>query len=176
MYLIFDDDLVRMPRDKQAAFPCLEWAKMLRQSMQAAAPTMVGEFSMATNDCGKYLNGVGLGTRYEGTYQEAGQEESRRKPVCPTCTNCTLVEDWRHWTDEYKGFLRSFIEHQMDAFESSSIGWFFWTYKTEDHINPHWDYLLGWEQGWVPPRVDQRMYSCSNQTTSSSSTLAATPT
>jgi hypothetical protein len=30
----------------------------------------------------------------------------------------------------------------MDAFESN-IGWFFWNFKTENHVNPHWDYLLG---------------------------------
>jgi hypothetical protein len=31
----------------------------------------------------------------------------------------------------------------MEAFETG-IGWFFWNFKTENHVNPHWDYLLGW--------------------------------
>lgn len=30
--------------------------------------TAAGEWSNAINDCGLFVNGVGLGTRYEGTY------------------------------------------------------------------------------------------------------------
>ncbi|KAG0167021.1 hypothetical protein DFQ28_003389 [Apophysomyces sp. BC1034] len=154
-YLIFDHGLVSMPREKQAMFPCGSWRQDLRNSMASIAPTMVGEFSLATNDCGKYLNGVGLGTRYEGTLVENGETSPA---VCPGC-NCTALEDWKTWTEDYKSFLRQFIERQMDAFEAG-LGWFFWTYKTEDHANPHWDYLLGWEQGWVPHDANDRKYSC----------------
>ncbi|ORY97554.1 glycoside hydrolase superfamily, partial [Syncephalastrum racemosum] len=152
MYMIFDDGLVQMPRAKQAAFPCHDWRNTLDQS-HSGASTMVGEFSLATNDCGKYLNGVGLGTRYEGTLEGSS-------PGCDTC-NCSSVVDWRNWSDDYKKFLKSFVEHQMDAFERSSIGWFFWTYKTEDHVNAHWDYQLGWEEGWLPKKVYDRQHSCS---------------
>ncbi|KAI7887242.1 glycoside hydrolase [Lichtheimia hyalospora FSU 10163] len=155
-YLIFDDDLVSMPRDKQAAFPCQAWSRDVGKSMNENGPTMVGEFSMATNDCGKYLNGVRLGARYEGTLTEGNSKIG--KPVCDTCT-CKGVDDWKTWDDDYKKFLHEFIERQMDAFEAG-YGWFFWTYKTEEHINPHWDYLLGWEQGWIPKDVNQRTYSC----------------
>lgn len=153
MYMIFDDGLVQMPHDKQAAFPCHDWRNTLDRS-HSGASTMVGEFSLATNDCGKYLNGVGLGTRYEGTLDGSS-------PVCATC-NCSSVVDWRNWSDDYKSFLKSFVEHQMDAFEQSSIGWFFWTYKTEDHVNAHWDYQLGWEEGWLPKKVYDRQHSCSD--------------
>lgn len=159
MYMIFDDHLVSMSHDQQAKFPCGAWRTTLRNSMRSAAPTMVGEFSMATNDCGKYLNGVGLGTRYEGTLQEG---TAVQQPVCSNCS-CAHTEDWKNWDDEYKGFLNSFIEHQMDAFETSSVGWFFWTYKTEDHINPHWDYSLGWEKGWIPQDVNNRTHFCDPQ-------------
>ncbi|KAI8379238.1 glycoside hydrolase superfamily, partial [Radiomyces spectabilis] len=144
-YLIFDKNLVSLPRNDQAIFACGSWQNDLKKSAEMNGPTMVGEFSAATNDCGKYLNGVGLGTRYEGTYRENTGEI--RPPVCSNCT-CKGVEDWKTWTDDYKHFLKAFIERQMDAFEAS-YGWLFWTYKTENHINPHWDYLLGWEQGWM---------------------------
>ena len=158
MYLIFDDNLVSMPKEKQALFACTSWHQTLKNSMRHAAPTMVGEFSVATNDCGKYLNGVGLGTRFEGTLQEGS---SMKKPVCANCT-CKGSEDWQHYDDDYKHFLNSFLEHQMDSFETSSLGWFFWTYKTENHINPHWDYSLGWEQGWAPKDVNSRSFRCKN--------------
>ncbi|KAF7728604.1 hypothetical protein EC973_005831 [Apophysomyces ossiformis] len=154
-YLIFDQGLVSMSRDQQATFPCGSWRRDLKNAMASVAPTMVGEFSLATNDCGKYVNGVGLGTRYEGTFMENGHPVPA---VCPNC-NCTASNDWKNWTEDYKVFLRQFIERQMDAFENS-LGWFFWTYKTENHINPHWDYSLGWEQGWIPRDANDRKYSC----------------
>ncbi|KAI9317280.1 glycoside hydrolase superfamily [Dichotomocladium elegans] len=157
IYLIFDENLVRMPRDKQAQLPCSAWRRMLKNATRiASAPTLVGEFSAATNDCGKYVNGIGMGTRYEGTLL------STPMSMTPTCMNCSCahLENFALWDDGYKAFLRSFVEHQMDAFESSSVGWFFWTYKTENHVNPHWDYLLAWEQGWAPRDVNVRSYFC----------------
>ncbi|KAI9266604.1 glycoside hydrolase superfamily [Phascolomyces articulosus] len=158
MYLMFDDNIVSLPREEQARFPCHGWRKILKDSMKSAAPTMVGEFSVATNDCGKYLNGVGLGTRYEKTLH---RESSVKQLLCPTCT-CERVEDWKNWDKNYRQFLHSFMEHQINSFEASSIGWFFWTYKTENHINPHWDYLLGWEQGWAPKDANNITYKCGN--------------
>ncbi|KAI8082810.1 glycoside hydrolase superfamily [Halteromyces radiatus] len=153
MYLIFDPNLVYMEREKQAAFPCDTWREQLADASQQVAPVMVGEFSFATNDCGKYLNGVGLGTRYENTMN--GNDDDSR---CPQC-NCTQVEDWPSWTSGYKHFLNTFVQRQMDAYEAG-VGWFFWTYKTEQHINPHWDYSLAWEKGWAPKDVNQREFSC----------------
>ncbi|KAG2218194.1 hypothetical protein INT45_006829 [Circinella minor] len=158
MYLMFDEGIVSLPREEQAQFPCHGWRAILNDSMKNAAPTMVGEFSIATNDCGKYLNGVGLGTRYENTLHK---ESSAKQLQCPTCT-CENVENWKKWDKNYRHFLQSFLEHQIDSFETSSIGWFFWTYKTENHANPHWDYSLGWEQGWAPKDVNNITYKCEN--------------
>ncbi|KAI9493932.1 glycoside hydrolase superfamily [Zychaea mexicana] len=158
MYIMFDEKLVSMPREKKALFPCHNWRKILKNSTRNAAPTMVGEFSVATNDCGKYLNGIGLGTRYENTFP--GESEMKQLS-CPTCT-CEKVEDWKNWDQGYRTFLNSFMEYQMDSFETSSVGWFFWTYKTENHTNPHWDYLLGWEKGWAPQDVNNKTHKCAN--------------
>jgi hypothetical protein len=135
-YLIFDQGLVSMSRDAQSEFPCRDWKNDLAHSKNDFGQTMVGEFSSATNDCAKYLNGIGMGARYDGTFT-TGQPA-----VCKNCT-CNGTEDWENWSDEYKQFLMRFIERQMDSFETG-IGWFFWNFKTENHINPHWDYLLGW--------------------------------
>ncbi|KAI8373881.1 glycoside hydrolase superfamily [Blakeslea trispora] len=152
LYLIFDKGLVSMPRTEQAEFPCNSWKNDLINATEKVVPTLVGEFSIATNDCAKYLNGVGLGARYDGTLDTA------MGPVCPTCT-CEGVDDWHQFTDDYKLFLLKFMEKQMDAYESAT-GWFYWTYKTEDHVNPHWDYLLAWEQGFAPKDVNTRKYAC----------------
>lgn len=45
---------------------CSAWGAQMNTSMDAFGMTAAGEFSLAVTDCGKYLNGVGLGTRYEG--------------------------------------------------------------------------------------------------------------
>ncbi|KAG0741416.1 hypothetical protein G6F57_010878 [Rhizopus arrhizus] len=157
LYLIFNNDLVALPRELQVDFPCKAWKNDLNQSTTLTGLTMVGEFSVATNDCGKYLNGRGLGARFDGTLEQEGVPP---KPVCPTCT-CKNVDDWRNFSPEYKQFLLEFMEKQMDAYESG-IGWFYWTYKTEDHVNPHWDYLLAWEQGFAPKDVNIRQHTCAS--------------
>ncbi|ORX50120.1 glycoside hydrolase [Hesseltinella vesiculosa] len=153
-YLIFDATLVSKPKDEQALFPCTGWLPDLSKSMNETGPIMVGEFSVATNDCGKFLNGVGLGTRYEGTLSINGELQ---KAVCKNCTCPT--EDWHKFDKDTKLFLAKFAQRQMDAFERT-YGWFFWTYKTEDHVNPHWDYLLGYEQGWMPKDASAPPYNC----------------
>ncbi|KAI8340626.1 glycoside hydrolase superfamily [Chlamydoabsidia padenii] len=155
-YLIFDQGLVSMPRDEQAEFPCTGWMDDLKQASEDDGLTMVGEFSVATNDCGKYLNGVGLGTRYEGTLMVDGET---LPAVCDGCS-CGDSEQWQTFDDKYKRFLLNFVSRQMYAFESSTVGWFFWTYKTENHVNPHWDYLLGYEQNWMPKDAGRRDISC----------------
>ncbi|CEP08920.1 hypothetical protein [Parasitella parasitica] len=155
LYMIFNNGLVSMPRSQQAEFPCSAWKKDIGEASIHVGPTMVGEFSVATNDCAKYLNGVGLGARFDGTLEQEGAPTA---PVCPTCS-CAGVDDWTAFTPEYKDFLLQFMEKQMDAYEAS-IGWFYWTYKTEDHVNPHWDYLLAWEQGFAPKNVNLRTNTC----------------
>ncbi len=154
--MIFNNYLVSLPRKDQAEFPCTSWRTDLKEASLNGGPTMVGEFSIATNDCGKYLNGVGLGARYDGTLD---QEGAPTEAVCPTCT-CKGVDDWKTWTTEYKQFLLKFMEMQMDSYEVG-VGWFYWTYKTEEHINPHWDYSLAWEQGFAPKNVNLRSNHCS---------------
>lgn len=168
--MIFNEGLVSMPRAQQAEFPCTAWKNDLKDASLHAGPTMVGEFCIATTDCGKYLNGIGLGSRYDGTLNQ--NENSPTTPVCPNCT-CAGVDDWKSWTPQYKDFLLKFMEKQMDSYEAS-VGWFYWTYKTEDHINPHWDYLLAWEQGFAPKNVNVRKNHC--EVESKSSTLSANPT
>ncbi|KAI8074021.1 glycoside hydrolase superfamily [Gongronella butleri] len=141
MYLIFEPNMMNLPHAQQTAIPCNSWRHDLKPTQ-----ALVGEFSFATNDCGKYLNGVRTGSRYEGSGK-----------------SCRGMNDWATWTDERTQFLNTFIQKQMHAYESG-IGWFFWTYKTENHINPQWDYLLAWKSGWAPKDVNTRVFTCDNAT------------
>ena len=38
--------------------------------------------------------------------------------------------------------MKQFFLAQVDPFEMGG-GWFFLTWKTENHVNPTWDYQLG---------------------------------
>ena len=117
----------------------------------APLSTLVGEWSLATNDCAKYLNSFGSGARFDGTlsgFDKIGD-----------CDGYDDITDHSIWTPEYKQFLRRWAELQMDAYESgSSAGWFFWNFKTE--VAPQWNYLLGLKQGWIPSDHTQRHYRC----------------
>ncbi|KAG0216852.1 hypothetical protein BGX33_011979 [Mortierella sp. NVP41] len=163
-YLIFDHNLIRLKRQDQVNFPCDVWSKNMQQSTSRFGPTLVGEFSSATNDCATYLNGIGAGYRWDGSYQP---EEDRIKglPVdeaaCQPKLNgnvegyCSCKEQNRvgYYTPEFCDFTQT----QMDAFEQG-MGWFYWNFKTE--TNALWSYFDGVDQGWTPKDANNRPGGC----------------
>ncbi|KAI9299186.1 glycoside hydrolase [Neoconidiobolus thromboides FSU 785] len=150
-YVAFDPNFATAPEANVIAFPCQGWRDSFIESKGHFALTVSAEFSLAPNDCGLNLNGVGNGAKYDGTFFDA-------KPACPTC-KCDKFINYKGFTDNYKKFLKSFVEAQMDAFEEGS-GWFFWTYRTENGVNPGWDYSLGLKNGWIPKDAGKREISC----------------
>jgi hypothetical protein len=56
------------PLNEQVLKPCQAWASNVNNSMKNFGFIAAGEWSNAMNDCGLNVNGVDLGTRYEGTY------------------------------------------------------------------------------------------------------------
>jgi len=119
--------------------------------------SFVGEWSLATTDCAKYLaGGINGGCnmtldphcQYTGTPTRAGHPE-----VCDYYTNTTLSK-------EYKAFLLQFARSQMDGFEQSGNGWFFWNFRTQNGHAPAWDFLLGLEQGFIDSDLANRPVVC----------------
>ncbi|GJJ68080.1 glucan 1,3-beta-glucosidase [Entomortierella parvispora] len=144
-YIMFDDGLIRMNQTAQLEFACKTWGSDITTSTKAFGPTMVGEFSVAVNDCAKYLNGIGLGYRWDGTFGGG-------KPVSPNAT-CVGANDPTTYTAEYKQFMLNFFNAQVDAWEQGA-GWFYWNFKTES--NPLWSYFDGVDGGWIPKDVNNR--------------------
>ena len=68
--------------------------------------TIVGEWTPAMTDCAKYLNGRGIGSRYDGSYQG-----STRVGSCQGLTGSALT-----FSDGYKAFLRQTWEAQVSLF------------------------------------------------------------
>jgi glucan 1,3-beta-glucosidase len=69
--------------------------------------TTAGEFSNAVTDCGLFLNGVGLGTRYEGTYSGGGAKIG----------DCTTWTNWQNYDTATKAAIRQFALASMDALQ-----------------------------------------------------------
>ncbi|KAK6202527.1 putative glucan 1,3-beta-glucosidase I/II precursor [Scheffersomyces amazonensis] len=105
--------------------------------------TVAGEFSAALTDCAPWLNGVGRGARYDGTYES---------PYIGDCTPFLQISTWPSW---YNVAVRQYVEAQLDAFEQTG-GWVFWNWKTESA--PEWDFSALWTNGLFPSPLTAREY------------------
>jgi glucan 1,3-beta-glucosidase len=160
------------PMSARVTEPCSDWGSLMNTSMTAFGVTSAGEFSCAINDCGFYVNGVGLGTRYEGTY-----------PGYTTAVgNCSSSDEWENWDDALKNSTKQFAMASMDSFGVSSFSltrnkkkhvanpsqhWFFWSWKIGPRSDgliraPYWSYKLGYEQGWLPKDPREAVGQCGN--------------
>jgi glucan 1,3-beta-glucosidase len=97
--------------------------------------TTVGEFTMTTNDCALFLNGIGKGARWDGTYQ--GSEPAHHGA---TCNGSTDVKTLSH---KYIGFLHQFFEKQMNSFEKGG-GFVLILLESQnrERRQSQWDYFL----------------------------------
>lgn len=110
---------------------CQNWNRLLGTARASYGISVAGEWSNGWNDCGLFLNGVGLPATYGG--------------------NC---EDWQNsanWDDATKAGLMQFALASMEALDS----WFFWTWKIGNSTrgiveSPLWSYQLGLQGGWIP--------------------------
>ena len=91
--------------------------------------------SLATTDCAKWLNGYGVGSRFDGTHPS----RIGKGPIIPNA-NCRKDNDISLVTMEDKQFCENFFAVQTKTYDAAR-GWFFWTYKTEG--NYAWDYSIG---------------------------------
>ena len=95
------------PMSSYAQTPCNTWASLFNTSMAAFGLTAAGEWSNAVTDCGLWVNGVGLGTRYEGTYTG----------TWPVVGSCTPWTDWQSWNTAMKTGTMNFAMASMDALQ-----------------------------------------------------------
>lgn len=131
-------------------------------------PTFVGEWSQADTDCLKYLNNVGVGSRWEGNMNVTDVSSQVLTPSCPTTPNCycnntnVAPEDY---DDAYKTYLLMSAEAQMTAFESNGgWGFMYWTWKTETVEATQWSYERGLSAKILPEKAYKRTFNCSATT------------
>ncbi|KAI0232938.1 hypothetical protein L0F63_004085, partial [Massospora cicadina] len=138
IYQVFDYGLVAMSKQDHLLQPCKRWGELERSNQKLWS--VVGEFSLATTDCTRWLNGFNRGARYDGTL------DSGKGPVCSNCT-CHDKDDLSSYSQEHRIFLKNFARQQMGVYEKAASGWFFWNFKAEK--SPEWDFLLGVNEGWI---------------------------
>lgn len=110
---------------------------------------VTGEWSAALTDCTKWLNGVGRGARYDGTFVSKEGEGSYY------VGDCKNRWDFQTWSDEEKANTRKFVEAQLEAYDQGT-GWIFWTYKTENAVE--WDFRRLIDYGLFPFPFEDRHY------------------
>ena len=98
-YQIFSNEEVAMSWDQHISKACDKRPQYANFHLW----TVVGEWSLAFTDCAKYLNGRGIGARYDGS-----RSGSPRIDDCEPWTG-----NGKDFSREYKTFLRKFWEAQV---------------------------------------------------------------
>lgn len=151
IYQIFSDGEVAMKPCDHVQVACASAAHLAATDKW----TIVGEWTGAQTDCAKWLNGLGKGARYDGTF--AGSTGYNGN--CDTKYEGTV--DGLQAVD--KTNLEYFIEAQLDAYEAHS-GWVFWAWKTESA--PEWHFQNLTRAGLIPQPLTSRKHpgQCSTPT------------
>lgn len=108
---------------------------------------VVGEWSLASTDCARWLNGRGIGARYDGSYSGSNYVGS-----CDAKSG-----DGSNFSSEYKDFLRKFYDVQTQIYENNGQGYFYWAWKMEKAAD--WSYQAGLAGGWIPANPSSHQYS-----------------
>ncbi|KAJ8089621.1 hypothetical protein PM082_014879 [Marasmius tenuissimus] len=123
-------------------FPCRVWGREFNQSMYDFGLTIGGGWSLAVNDCGLWLNGVGKGTRYEGTFPGGGERVG----------SCERWVNWQEYTVEMKQELKNFAMVNMAGLQNYFFNtWNVGPSRASGNVEaPVWSYKLGLDNGWIP--------------------------
>ncbi|GAC73472.1 hypothetical protein PANT_9c00139 [Moesziomyces antarcticus T-34] len=142
IYSVFSPDQVAMSEDARLNNYCGQ-ANGLASS-NGNLWTIVGEWTAAPTDCAKYLNGRGVGARYDGSFGQGSY-------YVGSCADKT--GDGSNFSAAYKASLQRLFETQISVYERAS-GWVFWTWKTESAAD--WDYQRGLKGGWITYNLNSR--------------------
>lgn len=147
IYTMFDNGVIGQSQDQRLRGLCAN-----RQSLAASQKslwTVVGEWTPAFTDCAKYLNGRGVGARYDGTFPG-----STYRGRC----DGTKTGDGSQWSATYKSFLKRMFDTQRDIYERSSSGFMMWTWKAPQAAD--WSYKRLSELGVIGNLNDRGNVYC----------------
>ncbi|MCO5614260.1 hypothetical protein L7F22_068540 [Adiantum nelumboides] len=131
------------PRDSLVESACNGFMGNTDQGLSQFGVTMAGEYSLANNDCGLFLN---------GPFQASALMAPGPLVTCKSKATADHLTIGNSSNASTKQKMKDGALAQMQAFRNH----FFWTWKIGDSlrtnapVNPNWSYKLGWEQGWMP--------------------------
>ena len=144
IYQIFTEELIELTEDEHITEAC-SYATGLKDYTLGV---LVGEFCPAITDCATYVNGRGIGARWDGTY-----------PGSTYIGSCDGYSgSASSFSSDYKTYLRKYWEAQTIAYEAGGDGWIQWTWKTEAGYGEEWSYSAGLANGWIPQDPTNRLY------------------
>ena len=120
VYQIFSDLELSRSFDQHISYACNQ-SQSFVEFESSNIWTVLGEWSNALTDCALWLNGRGVGARWEGKWGTAANQQ-----VFGSCDGYT--GDSSTFSDEYKAQLREYFEVQIEIGEMVQ-GWVFWTWK-----------------------------------------------
>ena len=106
-YFAFSPDSYETNFYNMVTRPCQWWAPGFNQSTLDNGLTIGGEWSIAPNDCGLWLNAVGEGSYFDGSHSNSNGR---------SYGSCTQYTDVRTFSDTFKEQLRAFTLANMDTF------------------------------------------------------------
>ncbi len=113
---------------------------------------VVGEWTGAQTDCAMWLNGLGQGARYDGTFPGSSYVGDCAGKYTGTVAEMSQVDQTN---------LAYFVEAQLDAYEQHT-GWIFWAWKTESA--PEWHFQNLTAAGLIPQPLTSRKFAPQCQT------------
>ncbi|PPQ85378.1 hypothetical protein CVT25_006409 [Psilocybe cyanescens] len=147
-YQVFSDLELNRTFDEHVSWACTNILPPLASYASSNLWTVSGEWSNAVTDCAKWLNGRGVGARWDGTWFPGPGTQ-----VHGSCADFT--GNYTTWTQDYIDFLRKYWEVQVEVGEAVQ-GWVFWTWKAENA--DEWSYQRGLQGGWIPQDPTDRKF------------------
>ena len=90
---------------------------------------VVGEWSGAMTDCAPFLNGVGYGARYDGTYSKHNPDGTYT--TSEYIGSCAIRNHIEQWDDGLRAATYAYLAAQIDVYENQAQGSIFWNFKSE---------------------------------------------
>ena len=144
------------------------WRSRILELQRRSLPLLVGEWSLATDNCMMWLNGfhdnapgypkVQCGTAkcprptvsgIAGPPQGASPGPIGTGSSAPSNGECPVSKPW----DNQKAIMAKLAQRKLSAFDEAA-GWFFWNFKTELD-SPQWSWEGAHSAGWLPANLTE---------------------
>mmetsp|Transcript_28501 Transcript_28501/g.37280 ORF Transcript_28501/g.37280 Transcript_28501/m.37280 type:complete len:600 (+) Transcript_28501:77-1876(+) len=147
---------------------CNEYDIIKQMETEAGIPVIVGEWSLAVDNCGMWLNGfndnlpgypkvqcdyVPCAEPYMGFDQPGTPLDESSPAQGPFGTGVSgprfgMCPSSQIFSNDGL-FFTNLAHAKLYAFENSGHGWFFWNFRTENE--PTWSYWRAQMEGWIIP-------------------------